>query len=900
MSGLEAWLATTVAGSAITYGTLLQTTLVVGYAAQARRRAKDARRRALDSIQDRQIMVRTAIADRPIVLGSARLSGPFYPLGTSGADGELLHFIVPLAGPIDGLGTVYVGDEPVTAFDADGWCTNSKYRTSTTESERQLLTVTSAATITLAQTATTIYSVAQAAEPGAPGWMSVYNAGGVGVTLNEGSPGSDSDAYSTATVGGVTQITFHSSRIGQSFVVSYAYASVRSHFRCKFFDGQSGQVADSYLIAQLPDRWTSDHRGDGVSYLSCTLRYHPDLFPSGIPNISAIVRGERLYDTRTATTTYSKNPALMVRRLLLDEFGCDASEIDTTTLNAAANACDEAVNTDAGTTEARYTFDGPLSTSATPKEMLEAVLDAMMGYAVYSGGVWKVYAGVWRAPTLALDDDDFANDDIVVQARQSIRDLVNGARAKYCNDDYVMTDAPAWVSPAYVAEDNDEEAIIDLDLQYVRGIYRAQRIEKRTVLQARQALTVSASYKLGAYEITPGDVVSLTLTNYGISDKAFVCVDREYQPAGEPVRLVLREVAEGIDDWSFNEQITPDPAPNTTLPDVRTVTAPTLTYDSGAEFVTVLADGSQRPFLRLYWEAYDATVETIEVWWRRADQMGWQTARAPADARLYDLYGVAAGETWIVQARAINGVGVRSDWSVVVAEVNADAPANGASSTIGVGRNLVVNATLADSTDGWKVINRMSGIEYTTGSDRTSIGTTTWFGWAKASGTYDAYRPQPFNALVVDVNPAVGFNGVADFDIFAESGGIPVDSNTRIEVQCLAAAYYASVEMKVWWFDSTGAQLNAVTSPSRDTGYLSWNAIGANPYQGKLGLSSFQRLYGFVDAHPDAAFARVTFRVETAVTSPPGGAQKYGVVLMPYIGYARPRQTQPSEWGGGL
>lgn len=895
MAELPVWLASTafiVGSAAVTWSTVVQTTLVIGLAADARRRAKKARQQALDSLQDRSIMVRTPIADRPIILGTAKVSGPFFPLGTSGPDGELLHFVVPLGNAIDGCGTIYVGDEAIpygSSFDANGWVTDGKYARAQTEQRFDTPIVSGSRKATLSRLVATIHSVADISS--AP----PMDSGPTFVMLHPGDPNTDSTAYSVGTENGVTVVTVHTSRIGAQLNVSYATNVVTSYFRCKFFDGQSGQAADPYLVAQLPDRWTNEHVGHGVSYLSCTMRYHPDVWPAGIPNIAAVVRGERVYDPRNGQTVFSRNQGLHARYLLAGMFDCDASEIDDAAIIAAANACDESVATDAGTTEARYTFDGAIGTSVSPKDLLDAVLRSMMGYAVYSGGQWRVYAGVWREPTLSLTDDDFANDSISVQARQSIRDLVNGARARYCDDQYVVTDAPAWVSPTYVTEDGGNEAIIDLDLQYVRGIYRAQRIEKRTVLQARQALTVTAAYKMRAYEVTPGDVVDLTLTNYGIEEKAFVCTDRQYESGGM-VRLSLREVAEAIDDWTFDEQITPDPAPNTNLPDPRVVAPPDASYQSHPNMATILSDGTILPFFRVYWEPMDAAVEAVEIQWRRADMTTWRTARMDADALAYDITGVASLETWIVQLRAVNGLGVRSDWALLVVTVTAGLLTHITPAPPGVGSNMLRVSDFDVATTGWAAAVGTMGEPPGTGADRTQIFARQWFGWAKAGATYAALRPMPFNAVVVDAyDHDRGAPNRKRVTLFAPYRVIPVADSVWIEAQALVGAYYMSVSIEIVVTKSDNS-LEVYSSAANADGALDWSTPADRQYTGSERLDRFKRVAFIMRVPDDALRADVRFMGDFPETPAPSDANSYMTLLQPYFGYATPGQSRPSRW----
>jgi len=114
--------------------------------------------------------------------------------------------------------------------------------------------------------------------------------------------------------------------------------------RVKAALGTDTQVADSDLVAEVAG-WTTDHRLRGIAYVYVRLTWNADVWPTGIPNIKALIRGRKVYDPRDAGTRWSNNPALIIRDYLTASFGlrATAAEIDDTSFIAAANACDEAV-----------------------------------------------------------------------------------------------------------------------------------------------------------------------------------------------------------------------------------------------------------------------------------------------------------------------------------------------------------------------------------------------------------------------------------------------------------------------------------------------------------------------------------------------------------------------------
>lgn len=122
--------------------------------------------------------------------------------------------------------------------------------------------------------------------------------------------------------------------------------------RIKKHLGGSGEVADSALVSETSA--TSNFVGAGVCYVYVRLEYDRDIFPSSVPNITAWVKGKKLYDPRDSGTRWSPNGALFAYDYLtspLDSLtagvGVDSDNIDETYLNASANVAEEFVTTTA-------------------------------------------------------------------------------------------------------------------------------------------------------------------------------------------------------------------------------------------------------------------------------------------------------------------------------------------------------------------------------------------------------------------------------------------------------------------------------------------------------------------------------------------------------------------------
>jgi len=137
--------------------------------------------------------------------------------------------------------------------------------------------------------------------------------------------------------------------------------------------GTPGEAADAALTADVP-KWTSDCKLSNCAYLYVKLKYDRNAF-SGLPTITADVRGRTLYDPRDGQTRYSNNPALVLRDYLINTIygrGIASSAIDDTSIATAANACDVritapsfsdifTVSTATNTSNLVLTFSQPIS-----------------------------------------------------------------------------------------------------------------------------------------------------------------------------------------------------------------------------------------------------------------------------------------------------------------------------------------------------------------------------------------------------------------------------------------------------------------------------------------------------------------------------------------------------------
>jgi hypothetical protein len=381
--------------------------------------------------------------------------------------------------------------------------------------------------------------------------------------------------------------------------------------------GESYQTVDEDLeddTSTLTDgKWTENHRLRGIAYLYVRLTWDAEKFPSGIPNISAVIRGKKVLDPRTGNTAYSANAALCLRDYLTDAtlgMGMTSAEVDDTAFGVAATICEEQVQIlplSPVAYENRYEANGVIVTSASPDENIGKLLSAMGGLIAYTGGRIVPYASGYRIPTVTLDEKHFVGP-LNVQTKTSARDRVNSVKGVYVSEtnNWQVTDFPTISSATYVTQDNSTVFFRDVVLPFTTSPSCAQRLAVLELRRAREEITFSARFRLEAMQVRAGDTVMITNAKLGWSSKVFEVMEWNFASDGTPpqifIDMTLRETASSVYSWTVADQVFVEDSPNTTLPNPFTLDAPTnlsLTADGTTQLVQ--ADGTILPRIRVGW-----------------------------------------------------------------------------------------------------------------------------------------------------------------------------------------------------------------------------------------------------------------------------------------------------------
>lgn len=435
--------------------------------------------------------------------------------------------------------------------------------------------------------------------------------------------------------------------------------------RVKKHLGAENQAADSTLVSEVSG-WTDQHRLRGICYLYVRLEFDADAFPNGIPNISALVKGKKLYDPRTGSTAYSTNPALVIRDYLTNAsygFAASTTEVDDTAFQTAANICDEDVTLAAGGTENRYECHGTINSANSPRQTLESLLSSCGGVMTYTNGVFGIKAAKYVTPTLTLTNDDLRGP-IGVQTKRSRRDNFNAVKGVFApaSTNYVPTDYPAYTSATFEAEDGGIQQFLDYDLPYTQSSAMAQRLAKVALFRNRQQVTMDFPANLKAFQLAVGDTVQVTNDRFGFDAKVFEVAEWSLVFEGGDngtamgVDLMLRELASSVFDWDAEEaDFLQD---NSVLPNPFDLTAPSMTVTDEVRAL------NQTAISVLVVEVASPSIyaKQFEVQAKKTTDSDY-TVLGIGSGNVFELVDVEDNAVYDVRSRIINGLGVRSPFN---------------------------------------------------------------------------------------------------------------------------------------------------------------------------------------------------------------------------------------------
>uniref|UniRef100_A0A6M3XRS8 Putative tail protein n=1 Tax=viral metagenome TaxID=1070528 RepID=A0A6M3XRS8_9ZZZZ len=434
--------------------------------------------------------------------------------------------------------------------------------------------------------------------------------------------------------------------------------------------GADAQTHDTELASRFAN-WTATDDGRGIAYIALLMYYNEVVWTTGRPNITALVKGQKVYDPRDTNTVWSDNPALVIRDFLASVkygMGIPTAQINDASITAAANYCDVLVDIPGATTQKRYTCNGIVNPADSPATNLQRLLSSCRGEVVRIGSEYHLkIRQVTTAETFKLTEDNIVGDfeffrgGISEAPNRITATFVDPAQNYQAND---VTWPTAGAANAYLTEDNSFSSHTFIELPYTNDLYMAQQIAQVLLKEGRQDLGVALSATREALKLAYGDVVKVTHPTPGWTEKQFFVLAIGVLPDGN-VRLVLREY--DATAYSLDALDASVAAPNTNLPDPTACVAPTnLVLTSDGTTAVTLQDATVVPRIKVAWTAStDAFLARYEIR-RKVTAEADSTYQIVASPSVSDVQSFVAdvvnGTEYSIGVRAVNAIGVRSSW----------------------------------------------------------------------------------------------------------------------------------------------------------------------------------------------------------------------------------------------
>lgn len=329
-------------------------------------------------------------------------------------------------------------------------------------------------------------------------------------------------------------------------------------------------------------RWPSSNRQmNGLAFAIVKLNYNQD---AGTTNLSPITFYARHYLNGTGV---AKPGDVWYDYITNVQYG---GAVDTAFVNAssatALNAYSDQLITytpsgGGSATQARYRMNGVLDAGQTVLSNLDKIMTCADSWMAYNAalGQWSIVINKAEATSYAFNDNN-----IIGEIRVSATDItqsVNQVEAKF--PDKGSRDQPNFVNiktPVGLLYPNEPINKYSVTYDLCNDSVQAQYLANRILEQAREDLIVSFTTTYYGIQVDAGDVVSVTNSSYGWTNKLFrvVKVNEASLPDGSlGAKLEMTEYSASVYDDSSITQYAP--VPNSNLPSVSyfsPLSAPTV------------------------------------------------------------------------------------------------------------------------------------------------------------------------------------------------------------------------------------------------------------------------------------------------------------------------------------
>tara|TARA_Y100000593_G_scaffold52779_1_gene99002 strand:+ start:6114 stop:8312 length:2199 start_codon:yes stop_codon:yes gene_type:complete len=435
--------------------------------------------------------------------------------------------------------------------------------------------------------------------------------------------------------------------------------------------GTDGQSASS-LLSSLSS-WGSNHKLSGVCYLALKFKWNPDVF-GGVPQVQAKIKGRKIVtldsSLNESSPTFSSNPAFCLLDYLRNERygkGIATADINLQSFRDASQVCITQVTPFSGGSDINlFDCNAVLDTSKKVIDNVRDILKGCRGYMPYVQGKYKLIIETTGTASVSLDEDDIIGGYSLASPTKNSK--YNRVIATFINPDRnfqadQITFPPTDDSSLPSADQHATMKTADggfllegrFDFKTLTSPYQAEEMAEIILRRSRESLGLSITCSFKAYELHIGDIVNISLSSLGFTNKAFRVLEMVFNENYE-VTLQLVEHQDSFYTFATKGQVASTPA--TTLPNPFTIQPPaSLTLsDEMIEY----ADGVVLTRLNIVISpSTDKFVQFYQVEAKQSTESNFKIISNGTQLR-HELLNAVDDVTYDVRVKAINSFGVSS------------------------------------------------------------------------------------------------------------------------------------------------------------------------------------------------------------------------------------------------
>ena len=360
-----------------------------------------------------------------------------------------------------------------------------------------------------------------------------------------------------------------------------------------------------------------------VAYLYVELKYNRDESVTGLTSkLGAEVDGKLVRtfsgSTLSSVTSYSNNPAECLLDYLTSTFyGCgdvmSDSDLDLDSFISHKAFCDTLItHTDKegnSTTAKRYTTNGVINTFDERDLNVSDLVICSQSIFSYNLGKFQVVSDTTGSSVMSFNPDNMYGDVTIVN--DGFNSSLNKLNISFSSYDQKYQDDQVFLDlPDNLKSYNEPELVQDTRFKFLNNNIMVQRVGNVIVKTSRDNLIVSFKTDTRALQLQVTDIISVTNSTYGFTDKLFkINSITEIDMNSDGVSGYFITAQEYNADAYAEEALTEfQTAPNTNLANPRNFGAITNLRAISSD------PDSTTPFVQLQWTVPTGLTETFEIY----------------------------------------------------------------------------------------------------------------------------------------------------------------------------------------------------------------------------------------------------------------------------------------------